>query len=794
MKFKPSKILLSFLILILLMQTTSSLGVQQTAGCFRIYGMSGPQLNTCNWDADYSIVSDASNWEYVLSLLDETQPIKYIEFVRQDYYQSTAHRFANVRFSCMGGPTGTCCGDDEIINNGFEQPGDGPWKWTGDISIVTPPVNERKGGARVGQLSYFGSDTSQLPKGYSIPVSISENGTYVFSTWVYSHGAYGPPAAIYLMGKTATDTSFQMIDMVGTGLDFPKNKWILLKKITYVKDGITQLRVRLDNQAAGKVYFDNVNVWGPSLDDGDTYEGDRYICAFNNQYWQLKDAQVSGGAFKITPIANSYDSISNGRKWYSCNPASSIGDLANSFNFTELNSWAYDAPPGAGTVPVGTAGALPSVELTDSDSTIKDMVPVSEFLLGGQVVTQQIISIQNQLGSGQILNITPSEQDGSAFNIITIRGSNFTDGEIIGEDSIIIGGKSTNHSSETANSVGDIGPLDVMIMDGLVEGTYTVTIETVEDTNTHFYDFTEVYTVTSAGASLSTKINEIDEEKFICYDKADYGAIAECCGTDYRYCLNENYNPTTNTQPKTRTAGQTINLIEDYYCANAENCVLQMAFIDDDFPSYQFPIPYSDVDVIPISDWRDYDTLEFDIYFATSNLFNLKILDNDDHTLEEPKVKVLLDVPIVQHSVDGDALEQWHHIIINLSKMSDRKKVGRLLLYADGQALREDAGTKLIEIEGINYTNAVGVDRFFLNAGNQQYCSADMKWRNDLDLDEIACDSTTTTGWTGNQCCGDDQGRFNSDFPNGIETYNDEDAGCWKGKIIRNNSRVLASV
>ena len=54
----------------------------------------------------------------------------------------------------------------------------------------------------------------------------------------------------------------------------------------------------------------------------------------------------------------------------------------------------------------------------------------------------------------------------------------------------------------------------------------------------------------------------------------------------------------------------------------------------------------------------------------------------------------------------------------------------------------------------------------------------------DVKVGQTACNDIPSYGWTGSNCCGDDQNSTNA------ESFSDKDNGCWQGEFVRNNTIV----
>lgn len=88
-----------------------------------------------------------------------------------------------------------------------------------------------------------------------VPINNNVSTQYTYSGWVYSNA---PQAEILLFMKTDTETgAYTMVDNVVSTVT---NQWVFVQKTFTVPANIKKLRLRLDNNGNGTVWFDNVNI------------------------------------------------------------------------------------------------------------------------------------------------------------------------------------------------------------------------------------------------------------------------------------------------------------------------------------------------------------------------------------------------------------------------------------------------------------------------------------------------------------------------------------------------------
>ncbi len=163
-------------------------------------------------------------------------------------YQYKDH-LGNVRLSYSDTDSDGTISEAGIFNDGFESNSgwsisnvsgamiyDSSFKYSGDYSgkIVKTTSGEK----------YFNSDTWTS-------ISNTSSTQYTFSGWVYSDN---PSVDIVMLKKDGTTTTY---DYVRT---YTKNQWIYLEKTVTVSSNIDELRLRIDNNGGGTVWFDDVKI------------------------------------------------------------------------------------------------------------------------------------------------------------------------------------------------------------------------------------------------------------------------------------------------------------------------------------------------------------------------------------------------------------------------------------------------------------------------------------------------------------------------------------------------------
>ena len=305
--------------------------------------------------------------------------------------------------------------------------------------------------------------------------------------------------------------------------------------------------------------------------------------------------------------------------------------------------------------------------------------------------------------------------------------------------------------------------------------------------------------------------------RFMCINEDDKGSFVECGGIDL--------TDSKNGFPTGRRVGSAVKTIFEFVkwsdspaCGNRSNCVLEYKaksphadsadLINN--PPYFLIFPKNQWDV-EISDWSDYEFLEFYIWFDANfvqDIFIGELIDpNSEFKLGN--YKRLFQDSIVKYVVNEPQLRKWLHVRIPLDLISDKSKIDAFALLSYPVDIA--ASGNLFKSNGIDYSNRIGIDKFYLkqNKVNNYFCTGTFPtstWIDDLDEKDtkdpnlfgpypqgkVACDSMPGFKWTGTQCCGDDTGQDTNTTKFGEmtdkETYVDVEGACFNGKPVLPNS------
>ncbi|RZJ76964.1 MAG: hypothetical protein EOO45_00340 [Flavobacterium sp.] len=111
-------------------------------------------------------------------------------------------------------------------------------------------------GLYAGRLTNQGVSEVVSMSSKRININLSAPKKYTFSGWVYSNG---PSADIHLfMLKAGSNEYYSYVEAVSTGVT---NKWVYLVKEVTVPGDVATLHLRVDNNSAGDVWFDDLSIY-----------------------------------------------------------------------------------------------------------------------------------------------------------------------------------------------------------------------------------------------------------------------------------------------------------------------------------------------------------------------------------------------------------------------------------------------------------------------------------------------------------------------------------------------------
>jgi hypothetical protein len=298
---------------------------------------------------------------------------------------------------------------------------------------------------------------------------------------------------------------------------------------------------------------------------------------------------------------------------------------------------------------------------------------------------------------------------------------------------------------------------------------------------------------------------------FICYKENNRDLIAECCSEDtcqnvFKVKLFQ--TSSINREINTFLAGTSLHSIKSFDSIKGTLYLDYVQKYTDVTPDEPATIGTG-----VKSNISDFGNIEFDLAY-TVPIQRIEVIERVGSALGG----VLLNFPVLRYSTNGDIVNRWHHIKIPITEEMKNRKIGEIRIYTTMQGN--------IAVDNLRFTTE-GTQ----SDSKNKYCTGKFgTWINDFDPAEPlratstgqqinydlnidirstptineallqykeACEAQLSFGWTGNQCCGDDNNCSSGtcDWPNeskegDFEYYNDENAACWAGYAIIDDETV----
>ncbi len=725
----------------------------------------------------------------VLSKGEVSSPSECIEY-------SLSPKFLSCNGEINGNP---CCGDDDLINPGFEateaEPNLDVWQINCKGGHCYRDGSEKHSGGYsllMRQCDQAGtvSQTATLPGG-AYRISFWAKSSNVVPTQVGSFAAYllggssGPAlissSVIYIPANTGDwhhySSTFQIIGEQTINFQF-------------------YIGTDASSTPTGTIYIDDVHLlstpWpiGTFLTDYGTVsrtigtEQKPYLCYHNQSIWQWMDPDQE--QFKIIHV-NGFDMISNSLLWHACN--------ANGVAATIENNPA-------------------DVELTPNY---------------GIVTWNQSIISSTIIELGQY---TPGQYGFSDEDTRFIDQNDFEPGLVYPLE------QPTGAPAHCYNNITDGGETDKDCGDGCAKCADGKHCNSSEDC---IFGYCDPEDKICSGSIPDINAKEKIAQRFICSQMDEISAYTECCGYSLTSCKN------TNLRSNIRRAGNPLYDIFDFPIAlDNKNYVIALGLLDSQTEDYNYPFVMANADN-KLYDWTGYSYLEFYIDFAlppvTRNgapYFKLLVLD------EAPESPFTRTYPHLYYEPNNPGYEE--HVLFRgdlRNFITGQIQNGKWLKVRipigtspdKTQAIQPSQHVKLVSLFAYNgdvpeyqvfhekfkqgdsyiqFRNIIAIDRLnLIPAGHaQMYCSnlppkpgSSIKsyWTDNMNTKEEdlgnnkigqgICENTPGFAWTGNACCGDDVYASSAGFlplnPVFVsESYADSLSGCVKGFPLKNNTAM----
>ncbi len=173
-----------------------------------------------------------------------------------DYVYQYKDHLGNVRLSYKGE-------NDLVYYDDFESASG--WDNSGSMSGWGWPMsafdsNIKFNGSYSGLLEPFGNSSERATHSNDwITINNSSATDYIISAWVYLENVSGNSAEMYLLMSTASETGYAT-SVEKTNKVYTRGKWVYFEKQISVPANMSRINLRLDNNGAGKVWYDNVSI------------------------------------------------------------------------------------------------------------------------------------------------------------------------------------------------------------------------------------------------------------------------------------------------------------------------------------------------------------------------------------------------------------------------------------------------------------------------------------------------------------------------------------------------------
>lgn len=553
----------------------------------------------------------------------------------------------------------------------------------------------------------------------------------------------------------------------------------------------------------------------PSYEYG-VLRDDSGTCAEYSDEWSWEDAASDYNPFRIMTFNQTetmiYDVISSGNKWVRCDPTGAfefpdaMGDLVT---LQEIDDGYLDGDEVLDPADMGEDG--------NDDGGFDINVGGFDTGLTGGGAGEEVASNPNP----EIIKISSSEISKVHRSVITIRGvRGFVDGSFGGAGAgIRIRDNDGNTWGANPNVQivdGKFDRIAVQVGPVTIDDNYLDIVVTYKNSTNQLHEV--VYPDAILVLDVAIEPDQHMSTRFICYDEGGRGSIGECVGHSFSFSENSLFNIKANPYPKVFRSGEMLHTLYDFYeqddpelypARNSFKLVGEISLNNNDEWQRFFP-QNKDDPALRIQNWRNYDTLEFDIYFTSTDKIKLAIFSKDSLKSASANLndyrkggdladQYLFDEYIADYSVDGNELFKWHHVVIDFDDdeldADFTKDIGLLKFYFDHNEVEDDLMSKwqitnpvTAVLNGVETQVAtlIGIDRIFLSRDSEDttICSGGRKWIDNFN-DYNACEDSVAYGFvadtsleTSGLCCGDDHALGSPEY---FQSSSGGSGACWNG-------------
>lgn len=699
-------------------------------------------------------------------------------------------KFMSCRGDIIGyDSSGACCGDDDLVDPGFEAtPAEKNlyvWEASGETCKSQAWCRRVPDSSLAGKQS-FQIIASNQSDSFLSQKAVIKPGTYYLSFWVKNSQEANLTVKIFAddtIGIAGQDVPnyysdwrhFSIPFYIGPGFEGVTTIQFKVSKLDSFEDmgkkiWLDEVHILGQKPSASQGLADYARIWEDNIDRGAGIDY-FWLCYHDLEKWDWIDPVDN--QFDIIP-ADGFNIISDSIKWHACN---ANGMASNVYSGEE------------------------NVDLTPEYEVIN-------YEPG--IVNPTIITYEELEGT--------SSNYGFGEDTVLIPDNEFEPGIIIWNQQPA-GAPDNCFNNDVDN---DEGESDIDCGDGCRKCFDGQKCFIHEDciSGVCLDDGTGVKRCSSLPPELN--LTEYLAMRFMCSNQDEIAEYTECCGSSLGICLNKD------EKSQIRRAGNPLHSIFEFPVSfNTINYALLMGLRYNQKVDYNYPFLMTKADS-KIYDWTSYTDgyLEFYIAYAVppeSDYLKLIILkDVVDRTPREiyddttPDDEVLFIGNINDYITGQIQGGKWMRVRIPIGdgagKIEPADRVNLISIFAKEEEVPLNNLIDHSKLPQFHFRNIIAVDRLYLIPPytNNYYCLRyppgsttefnDM-WAQDMDIlatdigsfpiGKGLCDNTPGFGWTGTACCGDDisssvSGKLNEKYVS--ESYADISHGCVKGYPLRNNS------
>lgn len=594
-------------------------------------------------------------------------------------------------------------------------------------------------------------------------------------------------------------------------------------EITFTPGNVNYMRNDLggSNVKFNYTYIDaDGNTWMAFIDNLNSDSSISGVVNYNNRNYDFIGIPSTPADVKKV-LTNSFKAASDGIGWYICHydavngvatwlapeGTTTTGTLVSSTDVADEDSGMTTFVGASTTTTTTTTTSTPASTVNGNDFiSIIDFSTYDPIWYGASVDLSADIcrNAEINLDIDQVFVTTPQV-------MVLISGSGMPLFDVV---EVAIGSQNFPLTGSNVDGAGVFGEQDLAYTPDSV-GTKDV-ILTLSDGSDCVFE--NVFTVLPDYSDVTL----VDEKlRYVCFDYGVNGQVnaLECAGMNFEMAENELDAPnpsgsvadwSSQVNSRVRRVGESTQVLQDFYGESGSTNYVYLGMIDNNLvnPVAKMTLPrtvagpgeeyvYGDSGIVlPITDWSEYDYLEFDIILTHDAKVDIEFYRDDSAWYEPFEISTdaytsvalfedLFSEPAGVAFFDSHkAPQRWHHVRIDLSTFSDVTDIDFFRIFVDKTSI--DSTLKIDNVMGVPVNNVlavIGLDNFYLNSETDKYdaqfCAGAGMWVESLDDDMYACNNVVSASFSSfngdGQCCGNEVYG---------ESFEDEPIGCWNGIAV----------